>query len=108
VANDAELGSKKVFQASQSQNMVEEDEDDIGDSAMDSDVQELTVGYKYKPPEDVRIRQFCSIAKFAGCDSPVDFALAVESMTQEERRRLLDRFYRKRRQTLFGGGCEGG
>ncbi|KAF2494215.1 hypothetical protein BU16DRAFT_463647 [Lophium mytilinum] len=104
LANDIELGSRKVFQVSQTQALDEDGKEEIEDSDMDSDVQELKVSYRYKPPEQVRIRQFCEIARFAGCDSPVDFALAVESMTQEERRKMLASFYRKRRQKLFGSG----
>jgi hypothetical protein len=35
-----------------------------------------------------------------GFDDPVEFALLVESSTQEERRKMLERFYRVRRREL--------
>lgn len=49
----------------------------------------------YKPAEDIRIRQFCSMAKFAN-KSTVDFAIQVESWRQEDRRNFLERFYTMR------------
>ncbi|KAI0144115.1 P-loop containing nucleoside triphosphate hydrolase protein [Hypoxylon sp. NC0597] len=56
--------------------------------------------YEYNPPEDVRRRQFCTMAKTFGFPSVTEFALAVESMTQEERRNCLELFYRKRAEKL--------
>ncbi|KAH8671297.1 P-loop containing nucleoside triphosphate hydrolase protein [Xylariales sp. PMI_506] len=58
------------------------------------------LGFQYKPPEDVMIRQFCTMASTFGFPSATEFALAVESMTQEERRNALDLFYRKRLERL--------
>ncbi|KAI4249681.1 MAG: hypothetical protein L6R40_000470 [Gallowayella cf. fulva] len=58
------------------------------------------VEWKYHPPEEVRRRQLCSMARVYGMDDVVEFALVVEGWTQEERRRWLERFYRGRREVL--------
>ncbi|KAL2196196.1 P-loop containing nucleoside triphosphate hydrolase protein [Corynascus similis CBS 632.67] len=52
--------------------------------------------YRFNPPEDVMRRQFCSMAREFGFASATDFALVVESWTQEQRRNCLDTFYRIR------------
>jgi hypothetical protein len=52
--------------------------------------------YKFQPPVDVRIRQFCTAAKMFGFDDIRDFALVVEGWSQEQRRVALERFYRMR------------
>ncbi|KAK9466812.1 P-loop containing nucleoside triphosphate hydrolase protein [Lipomyces arxii] len=52
-----------------------------------------TSGLIYRPPNDVRARQFNSMAKFFKFKSTTVFALHVESMTQQQRRDLLDQFY---------------
>lgn len=62
--------------------------------------QQPAVRYMYKPPEEVRKRQFCSMAKSLGFDNVSDFALVVEGWTQDQRRRALDRFYASRRTAL--------
>ncbi|PSR99032.1 putative DNA repair protein RAD26 [Coniella lustricola] len=51
---------------------------------------------QFRPPDDVKYRQFCSMAKELGFDDVTEFALVVEQMTQEKRRDTLDRFYKKR------------
>jgi DNA excision repair protein ERCC-6-like 2 len=58
------------------------------------------IRYRYRPPELVKKRQFCSMAKWAGYKDAVEFALTVEGWTQEERRTFLDRFYEWRRSFL--------
>ncbi|KAL8779483.1 MAG: hypothetical protein Q9194_001426 [Teloschistes cf. exilis] len=58
------------------------------------------VEWRYHPPEQVRKRQLCAMARAYGVDDVVEFALVVEGWTQEERRRWLDGFYRKRRKVL--------
>ena len=71
--------------------------------AFDQSNRELGTGkakYEYRPPEDIRKRQFCSMAKQFGFDDVTEFALVVESWTQEQRRDCLDQFYRKRRVKL--------
>ncbi len=60
------------------------------------------IKYQYKPPESVKKRQFCSMARWAGYSDAVGFALVVEGWTQEERRTCLDRFYEWRRSVLAG------
>ncbi|KAK4148055.1 switch 2 [Dichotomopilus funicola] len=52
--------------------------------------------HQFNPPEDVMRRQFCSMAREFGFASATDFALVVESWTQEQRRNCLDMFYRVR------------
>jgi hypothetical protein len=66
----------------------------------DSVEEEAKIRYRYKPSEEVRKRQFCSMAKANGFDNVSDFALVVEGWTQEERRTALDRFYARRRRSL--------
>jgi DNA excision repair protein ERCC-6-like 2 len=60
------------------------------------------IRYRYRPPESVKKRQFCSMAKWAGYKDAVEFALTVEGLTQEERRTCLDCFYEWRRKFLAG------
>jgi hypothetical protein len=50
----------------------------------------------YNPPQDVQQRQFCEMAREFGFTTARDFALVVESWTQEQRRQCLDTFYRRR------------
>ncbi|KAI0479616.1 P-loop containing nucleoside triphosphate hydrolase protein [Xylaria cf. heliscus] len=52
--------------------------------------------YEFNPPIDVMKRQFCTMAKEFGFSSATEFALAVEGMTQEQRRNCLDSFYKSR------------
>lgn len=58
----------------------------------------------YRPPEDVCLRQFCEMARVLGFASATDFALVVESWSQETRRKCLDTFYRKREEALSAAG----
>lgn len=51
---------------------------------------------KYHPPEDVRKRQFCTMAQTYGFDDPTEFALIVEGWTPEQRRNCLEKFYKSR------------
>jgi superfamily II DNA/RNA helicase len=60
------------------------------------------VQYKYNPTEDVRRRQFCTMAKMFGIANATEFALLVEGWTQEQRRNCLEKFYRMRREALLG------
>lgn len=55
---------------------------------------------EFNPPEDVCQRQFCSMARTFGFASATEFALAVEIMTQEQRRNTLDSFYEKRMEKM--------
>jgi hypothetical protein len=60
----------------------------------------LHTQYRYRPPEDVRRRLLCGMAQSMGFEDVVEFALLVEQSSQEERRRMLDRFYRGRRRAV--------
>lgn len=63
------------------------------------------VRYRFRPPEDVRRRQFCAMAEFFGYgDMVTEFALVVEGWTQAERRDCLERFYLERRRELVAMG----
>lgn len=59
------------------------------------------VHFRYNPPTDVKRRQFCSMARRFGFPDATEFALAVESMTQSQRRACLDTWYRERRELLL-------
>lgn len=62
-----------------------------------------TIRYRYRPPEEVRKRQFCTMAKQFGYGTDVaGFAMVVEGWTQEQRRDCLEKFYRDRREQLGG------
>lgn len=61
-----------------------------------------TIHSVYKPPEEVRLRQFCEMAKHFGFANAAEFALVVEGWTQEERRNCLDAFYKRRAAILAG------
>jgi SNF2 family DNA or RNA helicase len=116
VRDDIDLAGKRVFQGTQSQSQSQhlstnrDDGNEIGAEDDDGDVHvtgsatkgEFKINYRYRPSEDVRKRQFCSMAESMGFDDPAEFALLVESSTQEERRKLLERFYRGRRRQMMG------
>ena len=99
--------SRRAEQAADSDSNLE------GDSALfaDSQANDLAgevgpggVAHVYNPPDEVKRRQFCSMAREFGFDGVVDFALVVESMTQEQRRNCLDTFYKRRDALLRNGG----
>jgi SNF2 family DNA or RNA helicase len=116
--NDVDLSSKRVFQGSQSQSQSQlpnsqtfpHQDDEYEYSAEDDDDNvkimgsasngEFKINYRYRPDERIRKRQFCSMGQSMGFDDPIEFALLVESSTQEERRKMLERFYRGRRREL--------
>jgi DNA excision repair protein ERCC-6-like 2 len=62
------------------------------------------VKLKYHPPEDVKRRQFCSMAKRFGFPNATEFALVIENMTQAQRRACLEQWYRERRELLLSSG----
>ncbi|KAK3326359.1 P-loop containing nucleoside triphosphate hydrolase protein [Apodospora peruviana] len=66
----------------------------------------LRMHYKFRPPADVMRRQFCSMAKEFGFSSVTDFALVVESWTQEQRRNCLDGFYKQREMKVLERALE--
>jgi superfamily II DNA/RNA helicase len=118
--NDVDLGNERVFQGTQSQSQSQlqhhssplDDSNDLDNSEADDDEDvhitgsatkgEFKINYRYRPNEQVRKRQFCSMAESMGFDDPAEFALLVESSSQEERRKMLERFYRGRRRQIMG------
>lgn len=54
----------------------------------------------FNPPEQVRLRQFCEMAREFGFANAQEFALVVEGWTQEQRRNCLDTFYKRRQEKL--------
>lgn len=79
----------------------DDNDDDLDITATGKVDGKKRVEWKYHPPEDVRKRQLCSMARAYGMgDDVVGFALVVEGWRQEERRRLLERFYGARRAQL--------
>jgi len=102
---DLNARNEPVFAASQirhsSSGLFIRPEDDHVDD--DGGVPKLkNVDFKYRPPEDVRKRQFCTMAQISGFNDPTEFALIVEGWTQEQRRNCLDKFYSVRRMKLSG------
>lgn len=91
--NDVEYGEQRLFAESQTE------------AADPGQVQ-----YQFHPPDDVMVRQFCTMAKNFGFESATDFALMVESWTQKQRTYCLERFYLKRKERLaeleLGGRVE--
>lgn len=59
------------------------------------------VQYLYNPPPEVMRRQFCSMAREFRFASVTQFALVVESWTQEQRRNCLEKFYKIREGKLL-------
>ncbi|KAJ5174707.1 DNA excision repair protein ERCC-6-like 2 [Penicillium canariense] len=59
------------------------------------------VRFQYHPPEDVKRRQFCSMARRFGYADATEFALVVENMTQAQRRGCLDKWYQERRNVVL-------
>jgi hypothetical protein len=59
------------------------------------------VRFMYNPPEGVKRRQFCSMARRFGYADATEFALVVENMTQAQRRECLDKWYQERRNVLL-------
>lgn len=113
--NDIDFSRKRVFAASQSQSQHHSVDADVQYSEYESnddvimlggggiDGKEFKISYKYRPNEQVRRRQLCEMAKMWGYSDPVEFALLVETMSQDERRKTLQRFYRDRRREIVLG-----
>ncbi|RMJ09146.1 hypothetical protein CDV36_011241 [Fusarium kuroshium] len=58
----------------------------------------------YNPPNEVMLRHFCEMAREFGFANATEFALVVESWTQEARRNCLDTFYKRREAKLIREG----
>lgn len=100
--NSEVIGTSKVEERlSRKAEMKDYEADDVeGNSALFADSGAETgdegVHATYHPPEAVRLRQFCSMAREFGFANATEFSLVVESWTQEARRNCLDAFYRRR------------
>ncbi|XMA13391.1 hypothetical protein WAI453_006182 [Rhynchosporium graminicola] len=81
--NDAEYGEQRLFDDSQA-----------------GDASPGRIHYEYHPPDDVMLRQFCTMSKGFGFGSATEFAFAVEGMTQKQRTYCLERFYLKRKERI--------
>jgi len=64
------------------------------------------IQYQFHPPEDVMMRQFCTMAKTFRFGSATEFAFVVEGWTQKQRTDCLERFYLKRKERLAELGME--
>ena len=108
--------SKQAEEAAEAGSIVEHDDkvffEETHSQAKFNDIAGVNVHggirYRYRPPVDVQRRQFCTMAKSAGYDDIVEFALVVESWTPNQRREWLSQFYRERREVLIGGSKEDG
>ena len=111
--NSEVVGSSKI-EAQLSRRAEETGQDaDVGEARMFDESQELMtepgrIRYEYHPPEEVRMRQFCTMAKTFGFDSAADLAFVVEGWTQEQRRNCLQSFYLKRKERLADMGADKG
>ncbi|KAK3995140.1 switch 2 [Cladorrhinum sp. PSN332] len=85
-------GNSALFADSQANSVLPEGEKDKGG---------WKIHHEFNPPPEVMRRQFCTMAKEFGFSSATDFALVVESWTQEQRRNCLDGFYRRREVKLL-------
>ena len=103
----------KVFDDEPMQDPRSDEDEDLYDGVYDNALHEEErdenvtpdggIKYKYRPPQAIRKRQFCSMARWAGYgEDVVTFALVVENWTQAERRECLERFYGYRRDVLRG------
>ncbi|KAH8820885.1 DNA excision repair protein-like protein [Xylogone sp. PMI_703] len=96
--NDADLGEEVLFREySQRSALAGGASQDILSSTNLSG----RIHYKYHPPEDVAMRQFCTMAKTYGFASATDFAFVVEGWTQKQRTNFLERFYLERKERLI-------
>ncbi len=103
--NSEVIGSSKV-EAELSRRAEEAGNDaDFGEAMMFSESQlgasdPEKIHYQFHPPEDVMMRQFCTMAKTFGFGSASEFALVVEGWTQKQRTSCLEHFYLKRKEKL--------
>ncbi|KAH8699483.1 SNF2 superfamily RAD26-like protein [Ilyonectria robusta] len=105
--NSEVVGSSKVEeQLSRRAAMTSYSEGDVeGQNALFANSQEAAGGDRlhssYNPPDGVRVRQFCEMAREFGFVNATEFALVVENWTQEARRNCLDAFYSRREAKLI-------
>ncbi|KAK8020430.1 SNF2 superfamily RAD26-like protein [Apiospora arundinis] len=99
--NSEVVGSSKIEDhlSRQAQLDASQDEGPIGRAVFDNEDENVgptSIRFRYNPPKDVMRRQLCTMAKTFDFPNATEFALAVESMTQEERRNCLNTFYKQR------------
>lgn len=105
--NSEVVGSSKVEeQLSRRAAMTSYSEGDVeGQNALFANSQDAPGGDRlhnsYNPPDEVRVRQFCEMAREFGFVNATEFALVVENWTQEARRNCLDTFYSRREAKLI-------
>lgn len=103
--NSEVVGSSKV-EAELSRRAQETGNDiDYGEERLFAESQSFSsdpgrIQYQYHPPNDVMMRQFCTMAKTFGFSSATEFALIVEGWTQKQRTDCLERFYLKRKERM--------
>ena len=107
--NDIDYGGQHVFADTQDRAKAAKASSAIDDNELADDIIEDLdtepkkageIEWRYRPPEEVRKRQFCTMAREMGYEDVVEFACVVEGWTQARRRDCLDRFYRRRREGL--------
>jgi hypothetical protein len=94
---DMDSRAERVFAASQFANLDSADEVASQGEDDDTEMKDADSDNRWRhhnPPEDVKRRQFCSMAKHFKM-TPEEFALMVESWTQKQRTTILERFYRE-------------
>jgi hypothetical protein len=103
--NSEVIGSSRV-EAQLSRRALETGNDvDVGEERLFDESQQMVAqpgktAYEFNPPEDVMIRQFCTMARMFGFASATDFALVVENWSQKQRTHCLENFYMKRRERI--------
>jgi hypothetical protein len=107
--NSEVVGSSRV-EAELSRRAEEAGNDvDFGEERLFADTLSVLGGkiqYQFHPPEDVMMRQFCTMAKTFRFGSATEFAFVVEGWTQKQRTDCLERFYLKRKERLAELGME--
>lgn len=107
--NSEVIGTSKIEEqlSRQAANRRYEDGDAEGQNTLFADGQykrrdedDTMLHRTYRPPEDVCLRQFCSMAREFGFVNATEFALVVESWSREARHNCLETFYRRRKAAL--------
>ncbi|KAG5941324.1 hypothetical protein E4U53_007430 [Claviceps sorghi] len=109
--NSEVIGTSRIEEqlSRQAANRLFEDGDAEGQSALFADSQDerddddgngTMLHRTYRPPQDVCLRQFCSMAREFGFVNATEFALVVESWSREARHNCLETFYRRRKAAL--------
>ncbi|KAL9077336.1 MAG: hypothetical protein Q9157_003372 [Trypethelium eluteriae] len=101
--NDIDRIGERVFGDSQVQNNERQPDESAAEMQAPSSLLGRA-GFRYHPVEEVRKRQFCTMAQTFGFRDATEFALVVEGWTQAQRRSCLEKFYEVRRKVLSGGG----